>query len=267
MQPIREQVRSDGDLIDEFFQKIEELKEIFVKVRVSVCSNPQIIFEDYKKASYEKQRDFLSKIEFYVSLCQEALSMSIDLIKDKKFIWLTFKRLDCFPSAELMDQIKDGDAVEIYRAETGVLEFCNFDFCRNVGYSIEQLFFEPWHELFYRDEKYMRQITDQFKKSVTIARGPFIPNIEEHICYEASSLAGNSINVKMKMFSPVKHKSGQIKYMIATSDLKVVKKRASMDSAAFVSLGPELEWPRVKSGTKSMPRKTLGKTRLLHFTS
>jgi hypothetical protein len=234
MHSAKKYLDSDGGLVDEFFQKTGELREILVKARVPVRSEPRIIFEQYKKANYERQRAFLNKIEFYSSLCKEALSISIDLLADKKFIWLTFRRLGCFPPAELMDRIKDGDAVEIYTADTGVLEFCNFDFCRNIGYTVEQLFWDPWHDLFYREEKYMGQIMDEFKRSVTVATGPFTPNIEEHTCYETNSLSGNSINVKMKMFSPVKSKSGQVKFMIATSDLEVVQKKASADAAAFV---------------------------------
>src|ERR1019366_3529814 len=111
------------------------------------------------------------------------------------------------PSSELLDEIHDGDYVEIYDS-SGVQVFANFEFCAMITYSIEEVTCRHWTELYERDEKHTSQIMAEFTKAFTTATGPFTPNIDVHITKERENPT-NSAHVTMKKFAPLFNKNGQ----------------------------------------------------------
>lgn len=183
-----------------------------------VSSDPSKVYLQYRESDSLRQNLFLEKCEFYHSLIEAALESQIDIVNDKRYIWKSLTHMNCRPSSDLMDLIHSGDAVEIYYAD-GVQKFSNFDFCLNTTYCIEELFWHPWHLLFGRDPKHLEQIMTEFRKAVNEAEGPFEPLVDVHDCWEVLSGSKMRCRVKMRMFAPIRNRSGQTEYMIAASEI------------------------------------------------
>ena len=194
-----------------------ELARQLERANAPIKSDPNTIYDLYINSSVEVQNQFLHKCQFYTELIKSAIDSDIAIVNDKRFIWLTLMKLNCIPSSELMELIKDGDAVELYSMD-GKLIFSNFDFCKHTTYTIEELFWFSWDKLFGREEIYMNQVMTEFIKATSYQK-PFVPKVERHAIWEIQEGHNKKGFVEMKVFSHLKSKVNGLNYVLATSNV------------------------------------------------
>lgn len=214
---------NSDDLTSKYFSLTSKLAELFKEKNVPIRSDASNMEPAFREASPEIQANFLKKIQFYYDLCVGAIQEDIELIEDKRFLWYAFKQLGMRPPSDLMNHIDPKDHIEVYDAQ-GVQVFANFEFCRLIAYSIEEIFLFSWDQLFGREQKYTDLIMAAFAKSVTVANGPFHPEVPRHTCWELRLQSKRQAVVDMKMFCPIFDQSGRRAYMIATSHITLQQK-------------------------------------------
>lgn len=173
----------------------------------------------FLQGSVAQQKTFVARLKFYNEIFSSGMDPETDLV-DLKFVWSILKKFKMCPPADLIGKLDVSNYIEI-RDNRGVQIFGNFNFLKVLSYSVEELFWYSWDELFSRDEKITQLIMQEFIKSVTTATQPFDPNISEHTCWETRSRGKHSAKVKMLMFSPIFGENQTISYMLATSKIKV----------------------------------------------
>lgn len=181
---------------------------------------PPFFEKTFLAGSDEQQKIFIARFELHNELFASCIQPGKSMPDDKMFIWSLFKKLDLRPPSNLMDKIEIEDYIEI-RDKNGVQIFGNFEFLTLLSYSVEEVFWYSWEDLFARDEIVTQKIVAAFVKSVSSASGPFDPEVPEHVGFEKSA-EKRKYSVKMKMFSPVFSKSHQPDYMLATSKIQIL---------------------------------------------
>lgn len=203
--------------------KLRSLSDIYNKLltenKVEFRSDVELITADFLKLSDSEQLQYLNRLEFSYQNALGAVNEKYSLIRDKRYVWRTIRNLGATPKSDLLEHITESDYVEIYD-NTGIQVFSNFEFCKLVTYSIEEVSFYPWTDLYTRDENTTKQIMTTVERTFFKETGPFKPEIDDHICSENRSNSGREFKVNMKMFSPIQNKVGQNQFLIATSQIK-----------------------------------------------
>lgn len=171
----------------------------------------------FLEGSNLQQKTFIARFKLYNEIFS-TVEPDTD-VSDLVCIWKVLKKFKMRPPSDLMTKISASDYVEI-RDQNGVQIFGNFNFLKQLSYSVEEIFWYSWDELFSRDKKITELIMSEFIKSVSTATESFDPNIPEHQCWETRSTGGHTATVKMQMFSPVFGENKSVRYMLATSKIK-----------------------------------------------
>ena len=188
---------------------------------VPLESDPYQIYDEFKEAAPDRQRDFLNKCQFYIRASENAIEQEIELLQDKQFIWNTVKDMGLVLPSDVFEMITDHDEVEIYDSR-GIQVFANFEFFRKVSYTPEEMYWRSWADLFEREQKHFDQLMQNFIYSITEATGPFKPSVDKHLAWETSSRRMKKSWVEFKMFAPIRSRLTNEKYMIASSRMDLV---------------------------------------------
>jgi hypothetical protein len=208
---------SAGDQFSVMTHELLKFKK-FISSNLPNTQRPSIKFqEDFSSGTPLAQNIFIARLKFYNELFESGVRPEIDF-QESTFLWALFKKIGLFPPSDLMDQIDMSTYLEI-RDKNGLQIFGNFNFLSILSYSVEDLFWYPWDNLFSRDQQIVEMIQKEFIQTVTTARHPFKPNVPKHICEELHSERKHKAFVEMTMFSPLFNHSGDREYMIATSKI------------------------------------------------
>ena len=191
-------------------------------MKVPINSDAESVEEVFRNSSLEKQTLFLDKLRLYTELLELASVESLDVMRDKRYLWNAFKRINVLPSSDLFEKITPGDSIEVYDAN-GIQIFSNFEFSALVSYNFEELIWYSFDELFGRDEKYSLALQGEFIRCFTTAKGPFKPNVDDHICWEKFSAGKKSAKVSMNMFAPIFGVDKKPKAMLASNGIQLFK--------------------------------------------
>ena len=212
---------NDQNPIDEFFIVTALLAQTLKSKGVPLESDPYQIYDEFKEAAPDRQRDFLNKCQFYIRASETAIEQEIELLQDKQFIWNTVKDMGLVLPSDVFEMITDHDEVEIYDSR-GIQVFANFEFFRKVSYTPEEMYWRSWADLFEREQKHFDQLMQNFIYSITEATGPFKPSVDKHLAWETSSRRMKKSWVEFKMFAPIRSRLTNEKYMIASSRMDLV---------------------------------------------
>lgn len=211
--------KSDG--IEKFVKITTRFQEVIEQMSLPIKSNPSLILSEFAKADSARQETFLNKISLYTELIELAAVENINILRDKRFLWQSFRKLNVVPSSDLFEKIAPGDYIEVYDPN-GIQIFANFEFCALTSYTFEEIAWFPWEELFGRDSKHTEAIMNEFARCFTEAKGPFKPNIEDHLCWEIMSEDKKRATASMKMFAPIFGLDKKPKAMLATSNIQLL---------------------------------------------
>jgi hypothetical protein len=96
--------------------------------------------------------------ERVIDLYGESLSEAREHYKDQislKSLWLFLNKLKWRYPDDLFEKLRDDDVVEVYSMENTQI-FRSFTFFKYCSYTLEDLNYRPWFELYQRDESVLR---------------------------------------------------------------------------------------------------------------
>lgn len=161
----------------------------------------------YSKLDSTSQKMILDHLNSYIGIIKTTNAKPTDAEFDKKFIWNSFKQHNLKPTDEIFNYYKDGCVVEFYSAQ-GIQVFRNFNFFSLCSYTLEEVFTQPWFELYDRDpaitEAILAKSEPLFSGKISHA---FDPDIDEHYLVEKRSGKNNLIKIKLNTFIPIKSKN------------------------------------------------------------
>lgn len=204
-----------------FHKLTQSVDHLMSEHGLNIRRDPSTVYPHFFCADLNKQLPFLRRLKLYIELLEEAQIEGMDVMRDKMFLWKSFQKIRVVPSSDLFELIVPGDYIEVYDA-TGVQLFSNFEFLSILSYSFEEVLWWSWDELFGRHPEHNEPIGRAFEKCFIDAKGPFCPDIEEHLCWEMRSPEMKKAKVFMKMFSPIFGRDKSPKAMLATSTIKVI---------------------------------------------
>ncbi len=212
---------NDLEFLYEYRYWTQRLGYLIQRMGLNIKSNPQIVLPYFRVAPLLKRQEFITKIKFYTQLIATSEMENIDIIKDKAFLWKSFSQIGLLPSSDLFSQIHPGDYIEVYDPD-GIQLFANFEFLSLISYSFEEILWWPWDQLFDRDPKHTESILSNFVRCFSDAQGPFVPSVENHICWETRSETPKEALVTMKMFAPLFARNKKPMAMLATSKIQLL---------------------------------------------
>jgi len=184
---------------------------------------PARFWSDFFAAPADVQQNVYERISDYLAILEEASKQGINLVHDKRLAWFAVSRLQLIPPSGFLDFIGEDDYLEIYNA-SGIQLFRNLEFHRLVSYTIAEVTFYPWNDLYSRQEQILKQIIDQgFVKGFSGIKEPYPLMIDDHIVNEAMSTEARSFHIKFGNLSPLFGKTKTTEAVFATSKLKRLK--------------------------------------------
>lgn len=205
---------------------LADLSELFKDIRKYPRSNRSETWSKFRSYPKETQRDCLNRAQLYLEICQTTLNNGGSLSDTSKLLWYAIRKLGLIPSDDLFEYIENSNVVEIYDSN-GVQIFRNHRFFDICSYDFPELFTYSWPELYERDDSIdsmiMGYATQIYNKEceTTIS----VEDIPYHKMREKFSPEGFMMEMQERHFSPLKPKSGNNMYLVATSDVRVVKRK------------------------------------------
>ncbi len=164
----------------------------------------------YAQLTPEVQASTLANFQRYVSVCDQVVRNQESLLHHQQFLWRMFQKLDVRPCSTLMDNIQDGDVVEIY-TDSYVQIFRSLSFFSICSYTLDDLLCRPFWELFRRDPELFGRLVATTKR---ILEGT-IPGIhwwqvEDHSVDEIDSRTLYQATVRYRLVSPLYDSKGNV---------------------------------------------------------
>lgn len=145
----------------------------------------------------------LDSFRAYVEVCAEVVAQGASLRDDRIIVWRVLQRLKLHPPSDLMQEIKEGEVIEIYNSDF-VQIFRNLRFFEICSYTLDELLSRPLWELVEREESITGMIVHQASKLLSgTINGLFQFDVPEHSIYERESVGRNKITVKLTIGAPL----------------------------------------------------------------
>jgi len=212
---------NDLECLYEFQYWTQKFSYLVDRLGLRIKCDPESIRPYFRAAPISERKKFIAKIRFYSQLIASAEAENIDIMKDKAFLWKSFSQIGLLPNSDLFSQIHPGDYIEVYDSE-GVQLFANFEFLSLISYSFEEILWWSWDQLFARDPRHTETMMVNFTHCFTQALGPFVPSVEDHICWETRSETPKKALVTLKMFAPLFARNKKPMAMLATSKIQLL---------------------------------------------
>ena len=176
--------------------------------------------ENVKRLAAEKPADevraFYERLKFFYDVCVHAAGDS-NAVDGKRLLWSAIQMLGVRPTSDLMDRIRPGDFIEIYD-RNNIQVFRDFEFCRLITYTLDQVLTHTWDELYERTADLNAKIFAAVERLFTEAQTITDLGIPTHVCNERMSGSGRSYEVTMKFFSPL-FEGRELRYLLAVSSI------------------------------------------------
>lgn len=161
------------------------------------------------------QQQTLENFRRYVEVCQEVVAQGIGLRDDKMLAWRMFQKMKVHPPSDLMQEIRQGEVIEIYNSDF-VQTFRNMRFFEICSYPLDELLCRPFWELVYREESITQMIVHQASRLLSgTVSGLFQFDIPEHSIFEIESPGRNVMVVKQRIGAPLLGSDGAPAALIA----------------------------------------------------
>ncbi len=179
--------------------------------------------DKYLSLNKKDRKYILNHLSFYKELYSNILEKS--LAQDsKKQLWIALRLLELVPPSDLMNVITDDDCVEIYDSE-GIQCYRNFTFASKVSYSLPEILFAPWSNLYTRDPEITEYMYTEAGQALTTAKTYFKSGIKPHVVYEEQTENQQEFDISFGIVSPLFSKQGQSVAFLATSKLSHLRDR------------------------------------------
>lgn len=135
----------------------------------------------YLKASEEERRAATEFLAIIVSIHEETLAGGDTAIDTRSLIWRALGRYSLVPGGDIFDKMGKEDVILIYNDQHSAI-FWNLQFFKYSSITIEQLFFDTWPNITWR-ESHIQQDLIEFvhgltKISTTMIIDPKVPGHE-----------------------------------------------------------------------------------------
>lgn len=148
----------------------------------------------------DSQSNILKHFEIYSEVLIDT-HRSETLQESKVLVWNMLKRLNFFPTDDILSKIKDNHIVEIYNSQN-IQIFRNLSFFKVCSYSLDEILCIPWWKLYHREDKISQEI---FKFGSQVLSGEInhsvCPEIPTHILTEIASTSNYKMEVDIDFLS------------------------------------------------------------------
>lgn len=164
----------------------------------------------FLKLPDEIQAGVVERFRAYVEVCREVQMQGSSLRDDQTFLWRMFQKLRVHPPSDLMDQIQQGEVIEIHNKEF-IQVYRNLRFFEICGYSIDDILSRPFWELVSRDQVITGTLVDIGQTLFSGKVLGVIPlNIPEHTVVELDSEGRNLLVVQQRIAAPLRDAHGTV---------------------------------------------------------
>ena len=155
-------------------------------IKVTPFEAPEMpLFQKATPAQRKTAIEFLGTI---VQIHEETIAAGDRAIDSRKLVWRALSKLSLVPGPEIFNFITEDDVVLIYQ-ENQTVVFWNLQFFQYASLTVEQLFFEVWHEFTKRDieiqKKLYQMALDLISGKIT---GVFSPDVPGHVVEELGTV-------------------------------------------------------------------------------
>jgi PAS domain-containing protein len=210
-------LKTKAELSTELLQLSVEFNGLLAKHSIPTSVNVANVRRLIETKSDADLRVFFDRIRFFYDVCAQAHASS-GALEEKQLLWSCMTRLGVRPPSDLFERIDPTDYVEIYDAQ-GIQVFRNFEFCRLITYTLDEILTYGWDELYERSQDLTStifgEVARMFGSKATVADLA----IPTHTCAEKLSGSGRSFEVKMKFFAPLFKGSDPV-YLLAASTIE-----------------------------------------------
>lgn len=188
-------------------------------IRVLPYLSPDMPY--FQKASHEQRTRAISYLKTIVDIYEETIAFGDKASSSRKLIWRALSKLSLVPSPDIFEHFKDEDSVIIYNNEQTVI-FWSLQFFQYISFTVEQMFFCPWHEFTKRDDEIHKNLYDMAVKIITgQITGNFVPDVPGHEVQEINTL--ECLRTWMEVpFASVLTKNGSFGGMLIVQKMKIL---------------------------------------------
>lgn len=158
----------------------------------------------------------ITGLQKYIQILNTADIDELDFANSQSMLKVALKELNIFVSDEILNTITSNDYVEIY-TNTFVPIFKSVNFWGNCSYNLDEIYNNPYNQLFSREEFYQASI-NRAAKRVLSGETTHIENpVPPHIAWEVQGPLKRL--VRYKFFSAVFGLNGDILGCLVVSNL------------------------------------------------
>ena len=203
-----------------FKQASGQLSLVMSKLNLFLNPSPQNFESTISSFNEPAIEAAIERIRFYQDLCERFDIEKVDY-DERQYVWYAIKKLGVKFSSDLFNYIDPHDCIEIYD-KNGIQVYRSFNFSKYTSYSLEEILFYPWYELFYREHEILEQMSAVAKQVFSGQISGVSPiNIRKHICEEIKGLKYKT-EVQFKYICPLATEKGDIEYFLASCELTKV---------------------------------------------
>ncbi len=163
-------------------------KEIGAKegIRIIPFQSPDMPF--FQKASQEQRNKAINHLRMIVDIFEEAIAAGDQALNSRRMIWRALSKFSLVPGPDIFEHIGDEDSVIIYNEEQTIV-FWNLQLFHYISFTVEQIFFCPWHEFTKRSDEIHQKL---YEMAVNVITGKitksFVPGVPGHEVQEINTL-------------------------------------------------------------------------------
>jgi hypothetical protein len=142
----------------------------------------------FQEATLEQRKIAVDSLEIIVSIHEETIAAGEKAVDFKKLLWRALKRFDLIPGPDLFTRMKDNDEIVIIYNEEQRILFWTLQFFKKTSFTVEQMFFLPWHECTKRPDHIHASMYQLAVGLITgKIQGCFVPDVPAHEVEELNS--------------------------------------------------------------------------------
>lgn len=188
-------------------------------IRILPYQSPDMPY--FQKATPEQRSRAITYLKTIVDIHEETIAAGDKPINSRRLIWRALGKLSLVPGPDIFENFSDEDSVIIYNDEQTMI-FWNLQFFNYISFTVEQMFFCPWHEFTKRSDEIHQKLYDM---AVNVITGKttknFIPGVPGHEVQEINT--PESLRTWMELpFGSVLTKNGTLGGILIVQKMKLI---------------------------------------------
>lgn len=212
---------SDSDHHQTFAELATRLAELAGKEGLNIVPYKDPALIHLKQADFAQREHAFKMLSLMIQLFEQMHQSGHKISDTTAVLWAFCRAWKYMPAGDFQDKIQEHDMLDIYN-EHGQLIFANLRFFAITSYSLEELYFRPWHKLFLHVPT---TIQDDLKKVCgEILAGPTkvydVRYLGEHTVIEAEGIYQGIF--LPTFFSPLTHGGKTVGFACINRIVKVI---------------------------------------------